>query len=133
MSNGEMVAQGLAGLQEWSDPIVFDRLLELYVKRLGAGAPAWTVARLHARSWRAAISGDSERFETVRFDLTNALNEHRLDEADAADADAEILAELLDIVMARCHRSARTARSYHLALIAVAGRLTPAAATKRAA
>jgi hypothetical protein len=133
MPNGDGVAQGLAGLQEWSEPIVFDRLLDAYVMRLGVGAAAWTLARLHARTWRAAISGDDDRYEDARWDLSNALNEHRLDEADVASADAEIIAELLDIVMVRYHRSARTARSYHLALIAIAGRLTPSVTTKRAA
>jgi hypothetical protein len=133
MSNGDGIAEGLARLQEWAEPIVFDRLLDVYVKRLGVGADAWTLARLHARTWRAAVHGDDDRFQTVRWDLSTALNEHRLVDADAAAADAEIIAELLEIVMARHHRSARTARSYHLALIAIAGRLTPVVATKRAA
>jgi hypothetical protein len=133
MSNGDGIAEGLAGLQEWSEPIVFDRLLDAYVKRLGVGADAWTLARLHARTWRAALNRDDDRFETVRWDLSNALNEYRLEDADAAAADADIIAELLEIVMARYHRSARIARSYHRALIAIAGRLTPVVATKRAA
>ena len=46
----------------------------------------------------------------------------------AAKADAEIIVELLDIILARFQRSVSTARSYHLALIALAGRLTPAPA-----
>jgi hypothetical protein len=33
--------------------------------------------------------------------------------------------ELLDVVMARYNRSARTARAYHLALMELAGRLPP--------
>ena len=48
-----------------------------------------------------------------------------LDLEDLADADAQILVELLDIVMARYQRSMRTAKGYHLALIALAGRLAP--------
>jgi hypothetical protein len=127
MPNGD-VAVGLAGLQEWSEPIIFDRLLEAYRRRLGVGAPAWTMARLHAKAWKAAISGDMDGFETVRSKLADALREHRVVAGDLADADAEIILELLEIVMARFQRSTNTARSYHLALIALAGRLTPAPA-----
>jgi len=49
------VALGLAGLQEWSEPIIFDRLLEAYRRRVGVGAPSWTLARLHTLAWKAAI------------------------------------------------------------------------------
>jgi hypothetical protein len=124
MPNGD-VAVGLAGLRAWSEPIIFDRLLDAYRRRLGTGSNAWTLARLHARAWKAAILGDRDDFDAARWALLAALDEHLLSSADAADADAEIIVELLDIVMARFQRSASTARSYHLALIALAGRLTP--------
>jgi hypothetical protein len=62
----------------------------------------------------------------LRWDLVDALDECRLDIDDVEAADAEILVELLDIVMTRYQRSMRTAKSYHLALIALAGRLAPA-------
>lgn len=124
MPSGD-VAEGLAGLQAWSEPIIFDRLLDIYRSRIGAGSKAWSLARLHARAWKTAISGDFEGFEAARWALSGALGEHLLSGDDIADADAEILVELLDIVMARFQRSASTARTYHLALIALAGRLTP--------
>jgi hypothetical protein len=123
MPNGDATA-GLAGLREWSEPIIFDLLLEAYRQRLGVGASAWTLARLHSRVWKAAIHGDAQRLETARFDLARALGEQYLGE-EMAGADSQIIAELLDIVMARFQRSASVARSYHLALIALAGRLTP--------
>jgi hypothetical protein len=124
MPNGN-VSEGLAGLRTWSEPIIFDRLLDGYRQQLGAGASAWSLARLHARAWKAAILGDKEGFDAARWALLNALNEHLLNSDDVARADAEIIVELLDIVMARFQRSASTARSYHLALIALAGRLSP--------
>lgn len=124
MPNGD-VAEGLAGLQAWSEPIIFDRLLDVYRRRVGVGSMAWSLARLHARTWKAAISGDYDGFEAARSTLAASLGEHLLNGEDVADADAEILVELLDIVMARFQRSASTARAYHLALIALAGRLTP--------
>jgi hypothetical protein len=127
MPNGD-VALGLAGLQEWSEPIIFDRLLDAYRRRLGVGSPAYTLARLHARAWKSAISDDIDGFETARWKLADALRDNRLNGEDLAEADAEIIVELLDIVMARFPRSTSMARAYHLALIALAGRLTPVAA-----
>ena len=131
MPNGD-VALGLAGLQEWSEPIIFDRLLDIYRECLGVGVAAWSLARLHAGVWRAAIKGDIEKFEAARLSLLSALSEHPIGGEDIAAIDAEILIELLDIVMARFQRSTSAARSYHLALIALAGRLTPPASAAAA-
>jgi hypothetical protein len=119
------VAEGLAGLQAWSEPIIFDRLLDIYRLRVVLGAQAWSLARLHARAWRTAIIGDFDGFEAARLALSDALSKHLLSVDDVAVGDAEILVELLDIVMARFQRSPSAARAYHLALIALAGRLTP--------
>jgi hypothetical protein len=127
MPNDE-TAKGLAGLLEWAEPIIFDRLLEAYRARVGAGAASWGLARLHARAWRAAIGEDFARFDAARRDLGEALAQSSLGAADVAKADAEIIVELLDIILARFQRSLGTARSYHLALIALAGRLAPAPA-----
>lgn len=72
-----------------------------------------------------ADRGRHAQYDALRLDLVEALDECRLDIADLSDADARILAELLDIVMTRYQRSMRTAKDYHLALIALAGRLAP--------
>lgn len=118
-------AVGLSGFLEWSEPVIFDRLRDAYQTRIGAGPAPWKLARLHARAWRALISGDMANFEALRWSLADALDEFHLDIDDVADADAQILVELLDIVMTRYQRSMRTAKGYHLALIALAGRLAP--------
>jgi len=118
-------ALGLSGFLEWSEPVIFDRLLDGYRTRIGTGDTARKLARLHTRSWRSLISGDMAKFEALRWDLAEALDECRLDIDDVADADVEILIELLDIVMTRYQRSMRTAKGYHLALIALASRLAP--------
>ncbi len=118
-------ALGFSGFLEWSEPVIFDRLRDGYQARIGAGPAPWKLARLHARAWRALISGDMAKFEALRWDLADALDEFHLDIDDVAEADAQILVELLDIVMARYQRSMRTAKGYHLALIALAGRLSP--------
>ncbi len=56
-----------------------------------------------------------------------ALAECHLDLDDLAKADAQILVELLEVVMGRYQRSMSTAKSYHLALIALAAQLAPQA------
>ena len=118
-------ALGLAGFLEWAEPVIFDRLVEAYQTRLGRGPEARKLARLHARSWRTLIVGDMAKYDALRWDLVEALDGHPLDLDDLADADAQILVELLEIVMTRYQRSMRTAKGYHLALIALAGRLAP--------
>jgi hypothetical protein len=125
MLNGE-AADGLSGLLEWSEPIIYDRLLMAYRARLGDQAAIWKLARLHCRVWRALMVGDMGKFETCRNDLVAALDESRLSLDHLAADDAGIMMELLDVVMARYHNSMRTAKSYHLALIELATRLTPA-------
>jgi hypothetical protein len=118
-------APGLSGFLEWSEPIIYDRLVEAYQTHLGPGPEPRKFARLHARTWRALIVGDMGKYDALRWDLVEALDECPLELEDLADADAQILVELLDIVMSRYQRSMRTAKGYHLALIALAGRLAP--------
>jgi hypothetical protein len=118
-------ALGLSGFLEWSEPVIFDRLVATYQAHLGLGPLPRKLARLHSRTWRALILGDMAKFDALRWDLVEALDETTLDLENLADADAQILDELLDIVMARYQRSMRTAKAYHLALIALAGRLAP--------
>ena len=120
------VAEGLSGLLEWSEPIIFDRLRDAYERRLSDPNICRTLARLHARVWRALISGDMTRFEALRADLVDALAQEGLDLDCLADADEQTLIELVEIVVARFHRSQRLATGYHLALIKLAGSLTPA-------
>ncbi len=117
---------GLLGLLEWSEPVIFDRLRVAYRKRLADEGGAWALARLHCRVWRALIAGDLDKFERLRGELVVALERHGLDLDSLAEADAQTMSELLDIVIARFQRSERIARGYHLALIELAGRLTPA-------
>ena len=124
MLNADAVA-GLSGFLEWSEPVIFDRLLDAYQTRIGLGAMPRKLARLHARTWRALIVGDMAKYDALRWDLVEALDESPLDLEDLAEADSQILVELLDIVMTRYQRSMRTAKGYHLALIALAGRLAP--------
>ncbi len=120
------VAEGLSGLLQWSEPVIFDRLLDAYRRRLKDPQICRSLARLHARVWRALISGDMIQFETLRSELVESLASEGLNLDCLADADERTLTELVEIVVARFHRSQRVATGYHLALIKLAGSLTPA-------
>ena len=85
------------------------------------------LTRLHARVWRALIDGDMASFEALRETLVSALEHCDLTLNHLAEVDAEIMIELLDVVISRYNRSQRTARAYHLALMQLAGRLGPRA------
>jgi hypothetical protein len=120
-------AAGLSGFLEWSEPVIYDRLVDAYQERLGRGSSPWGLARMHARTWRALMAGDMMKYVALRRDLIAALAECHLDLDDLAKADAQILVELLEVVMGRYQRSMSTAKSYHLALIALAAQLAPQA------
>jgi hypothetical protein len=114
----------LANLFEWSEPVVFDCLRECYGSRLDEPR-AGSLARRHARQWRALIAGDMARFDELRSDLAAALAAFHLDVGCALEADVCVLAELYDIVMARFGRSPRSAQAYRDALTALAAKLAP--------
>lgn len=121
-------AEGFSGLQEWAEPVIFDRLYAAYMKLVRDHGLARGLSRLHARVWRALISGDFSSFETLRATLVTALEHCSLTLDHLAEVDGEIMLELLDVVITRYNRSHRAARAYHLALMQLAGRLGPSRA-----
>ena len=116
---------GRLGLLEWSEPVIFDRLRDAYRRRVADGEAGWALARLHCRVWRALIADDTAKFDRLRGELVVAIVHRGLKLDSLADADAQIISELLEIVIARFQRSQRVAKGYHLALIELAGRLAP--------
>jgi hypothetical protein len=122
------LSEGFSGLQQWSEPLIFDRLYSAYSNLLSDDALARALTRLHARVWRALIGGDMSGFESLRATLLSALEHCSLTLNHLAEVDAEIMMELLDVVISRYNRSQRTARAYHLALMQLAGRLAPSRA-----
>jgi hypothetical protein len=126
-------SEGFSGLQQWSEPLIFDRLFSVYAGLLSDDHLARGLTRMHARVWRALIGGDMASFETLRETLVSALEHCDLTLNHLAEVDAEIMIELLDVVISRYNRSQRTARAYHLALMQLAGRLGPSRAATRVA
>ena len=127
------LSEGLAGLQEWCEPLIFDRLHAAYRRLLGDEILARGQARIHTRVWRALIGGDISNFHALRETLISTLEPCGLTLDHLAEFDGEIMIELLDVVMARYNRSQRTARAYHLALMQLAGRLETTRGAARAA
>ncbi len=119
------LSEGYAGLQQWAQPLVFDRLALAYRKIIPDEGLARGLTRLHARVWRALINGDMNEFGAMRETLVVAFEGCSLTLEHLADVDAEIMVELLDVVISRYNRSHRTAKVYHLALMELAGRLVP--------
>ncbi len=117
--------EGFSELKQWSEPVIYDRLIAAYFKLISDREQARSLTRLHARVWRALISGDMEGFEELRDTLVGELELCNLTLDHLAEVDGEIMIELLDVVMARYKSSHRTARAYHLALMELAGRLRP--------
>jgi len=121
-------SEGFSGLQQWSEPVIFDRLFAAYRTLLSNDAVAYSLTRLHARVWRALIGGDMTGFAVLRDTLIGALGHYSLTLDHLAEVDNEIMIELLEVVLSRYQRSQRTAKAYHLALMELAGRLRPARA-----
>ncbi|MGD0187536.1 MAG: hypothetical protein ABSC25_20115 [Roseiarcus sp.] len=117
---------GCLGLLEWAEPVIFDRLRDVYRRRVADGDAGWALARLHCRVWRALIAGDTGRFESLRGELLVAMRRRGLDLESLVEADAQTMNELVEIVIARFQRSERVAKAYHLALIELAARLARA-------
>jgi hypothetical protein len=119
-------AEALAGMLEWSDPVVFDCLHASYAHRIDNPAQAGAFAHRHAQQWRALIAGDTQRFETLRREFVAALEADGFDSGCLIEADVRVLAELYEITMARFGRRARIADAYRQALREIAARLAPA-------
>jgi hypothetical protein len=119
-------AEALAGMFEWSGPVVFDCLQASYAHRIDNQAQAGALAHRHAQQWRALIAGDTERFETLRGEFVAALAADGFDGGCLIEADVRVLAELYEIAMARFGRKARIADGYRQALREIAARLAPA-------
>ncbi len=118
---------GLAGLLEWAGPVIYDRLCFAYEARLTDRFAAMSLARTHARVWRALLSSEMATFESLRMELAFQLVQHGLTLDHLAEADYETMNELLEIVIARFRGSPKISRNYHLALMQLAAHIAPPA------
>ena len=68
------LSEGFSGLKQWSEPVIYDRLIAAYRKLISDNDLARNLTRLHARVWRALIRGDMVEFEDTRETLVGALD-----------------------------------------------------------
>ncbi len=126
MQNAEAF-DALADLSEWSSPIIFDRLLYAYQFRLGDelgdGPTIPLLAYMNCQVWQALIGWDLAKFRVPKHNLRSTLLRRDLSLSLLELVDADIMSELLAVVMMRYRRSMDDAVSYHLALIKIAGHL----------
>jgi len=126
LRNAEAI-DALAGFSEWSSPIIFDRLLDAYQFRLGDelgdGPTIRLLAYMHCQVWQALIGWDLARFRVLQDKLRSTLIRRNLSLNVLEMVDADIMSELLAVVMVRYRRSMDDAVSYHLALLEIAGHL----------
>jgi hypothetical protein len=118
--------EAMTGLLEWAGPVIYDRLRIAYEMHLPDRLTAMSLAKSHARVWRALLSGDMQAFEALRADMVLQLVDRGLTLDHLAEADADTMTELLEIVIARFRRSPGASRNYHLALMRLATYLGPA-------
>ena len=112
------------GLAEWSQPIVFDCLYDLYAARLGDRRTALrALALAHCRVWRFLLLDDAGKLGDARRDLLGVMRLAGLRAAALAEIDQAVLSELTDVVMARFQRQPDQARAYTRVALAVAARL----------
>ena len=117
-------ADGRRGLLEWAEPVIYDRLRDAYQRRLGAGADALRLARLHCRVWRALIAGDEANYEGLRTELIAAVDAQRpRSRVPGAAATPRRWPNCSTSSSTRFQRSERQASSYRLALFELAERL----------
>ena len=57
------LSEGFSGLKQWSEPVIYDRLIAAYRKLISDHELSRNLTQLHARVWRALIRGDMAEFD----------------------------------------------------------------------
>ncbi len=123
MRSGELTGTRLE-LAEWGHPVVVDFLRELYAGRLGSTHPSLRALSLsHARFWRFLIVDDAERLAGARREVMSIARLAGLRQGALDEIDQEMLAELMDVVVARFLRTPAMARAYSQIVLGAAARL----------
>lgn len=118
-------ASGYSGMLQWSQPLIFDCMVESYGAQVGDVQTIWQLARLHGQVWRSLILYDFKTFTRQRQALIEAVGRHNLHEDCIRDVDANVLRELLAVVVDRFRSMPQASMSYHLALLEMASHISP--------
>ncbi len=108
-------------LAEWGEPIVADQLIGFYASVLkGQQNIAQPLAFNHRRLWRHLFSGHAQEAQNIRLELQRLGKLCGIRAAMIDDIDHQVIDELMNVIMARFHRSPSVARDYSLTLINIA-------------
>ncbi len=117
-------------LADWSQPVIVDYLQELYARLLGPSHQSLRVLGIsHGRTWRILILGDLEKLAPARREIVGISRLAGLKTQHVEQIDQAMLAELMDIIVARFHRSPAQASLYGRILLSAASRLAAAGST----
>jgi hypothetical protein len=111
----------------WSESIIADVLQRFYDEQSPDGASTQRLLPLHLYFWKVLIFGSEAVSCKQRRALLAAAFDAGLDSALLSEIDAEVMAELLEIILRRYRATPHDARQYHQLLLSVAARLRAAA------
>ncbi|MCC2110260.1 MAG: hypothetical protein KDJ40_22915 [Hyphomicrobiales bacterium] len=117
----------------WAEPLARDRLSMVWgaaTRESGAGK---TLADLHWRAWRCALSNLPHGAAASRRDLAIMTRGAGLNADLIAEADEAVIDEIAEVIIARFRRSPALAKDYTKALVlTAAGLLAPTQAQPQA-
>lgn len=108
---------------KWSESIIADVLQRLYAERIAAGPTQERLLSLHLYFWKVLIFGSEPLSRRQRHTLIAAAYEAGFDSGFLSDFDAEVMNELLEIILRRYRATPLDARKFHLLLLSVSARL----------
>lgn len=112
----------LAGFK-WSKSIVADVLRRHYPEQIPDGSSKERLLSLHLYFWRVLVFGSEALSRRQRHTLVAAAFEAGLNSDFLSGVDAEVMTELLEVILRRYRATPLDARRYHLLLLSVAARL----------
>lgn len=118
----------------WAEPLARDRLAVFWDAAARESATAKTLADLHWRAWRCALSNLPHGAAASRRDLANLMRNAGLQAEIIRDGDEAVIDEIAEVIIARFRRSPARAKDYTKALVlTAAGLLAPQAVASKAA
>ncbi len=108
---------------KWSESIIADVLHRHYPEQITGDSSKDRLLSLHLYFWKVLIYGSEALSRRQRQTLVAAAYEAGLDSAFLSDVDAEVMTELLEVILRRYRSTPRDARQFHLLLLSVAARL----------
>lgn len=118
----------------WAEPLARDRLTAFWTAAARESGAGKTLADLHWRAWRCALSSLTHGASASRRDLAALARSAGLQQDLIEGGDEAVIDEIAEVIIARFRRSPALAKDYTKALVlTAAGLLAPPAGAVRAA